>query len=389
MNERTRRAEADQPRLLHVFPSFGHGGVPIRISTIINHLGRRYQHAIFALDGNLAAASRLDPALGVRLADPAIDKSRPLSSLFRINRLLAAERPDLLLTYNWGSVEWALVNRLSGIARHIHLESGFGPEEADGQLPRRARFRRIALARAHCLIVPSFTLVDIARCVWRIDPGRIRRIPNGVDCDLFGGPGDPAAAPGFESRPGEIVVGTVAPLRTEKNLLRLIRGFAAVATRFPQARLLIVGDGVERAALERAAAEAGIAARTVFSGHVEEPHKVYPLMDVFAITSDTEQMPNTLLQAMAAGRPVAGVDVGDVKAILSPENRELVVAKTDDAGFADMLARLLGDAALRAALAAANRRHVVAEYRAEKMFAAFGAAFDAVLADRPIEEQAA
>jgi len=381
--------EAARPRLLHVFPSYGHGGVPIRIATILNHFGDRYRHAIFALDGNMAAASRLDPALGVRLADPGIDKTRPLASLFRIHRLLAGEGPDLLLTYNWGAVEWALVNRLTGIARHIHLESGFGPEEADGLLPRRTRLRRIALARARCLIVPSFTLVDIARTAWRIAPGRIRHIPNGVDCALFGGPGDAAAAPGFTPRPGELVVGTMAPLRAEKNLQRLIRGFTAVAPRFPAARLLIAGDGVERAGLERAASDCGIAGRTVFAGHVEQPHKVYPLMDVFAITSDTEQMPNTLIQAMAAGLPVAGVDVGDIKAILPPANRPLVVAKTDDAGFAEALARLLADAELRAGLAAANRRHVLAEYSQERMFAAYGAVFDAVLADRPIGAPAA
>lgn len=375
---------AEPPRLLHVFPSYGHGGVPIRIASILNHFGNRYRHAIFALDGNLAAASRLDPRLGVRLADPGIDKTRPLASLFRIRSALSRERPDLLLTYNWGSVEWALVNRLTRVARHIHLESGFGPEEADGQLPRRARLRRLALARTRCLIVPSFTLVDIARTAWRIDPAKIRHIPNGVDCDLFGGCGDPEAAPGFTPRAGELVVGTIAPLRAEKNLHRLIRGFAEIAPRFPAARLLIAGDGVERAALEKTATACGIAARTVFTGHVEQPHKVYPLMDVFAITSDTEQMPNTLIQAMAAGLPVAGVDVGDIKAILPPANRPLVVAKSDESGFAEALARLLEDRALRAELAAANRQHVLAEYSQDRMFSAYAAVFDAVLADRPI-----
>ena len=388
MNERTAASagvsrDADRPRLLHVFPSYGHGGVPIRIATILNHLGARYRHTIFALDGDMAAASRLDPALGVRLADPEIDKTRPLASLLHIRRLLAAERPDLLLTYNWGSVEWALVNCLTGIARHIHLESGFGPEEADGQLPRRARLRRIALVRTRCLIVPSFTLVDIARTVWRIAPGRIRHIPNGVDCDLFGGAGDAAAAPGFEPRPDGLVVGTVAPLRPEKNLHRLIRAFTAVAPRFPRARLLIAGDGAERAALEQTAAASGIAGRIVFTGHVEQPHKVYPLMDIFAISSDTEQMPNTLIQAMAARLPVAGVDVGDIKANLSPENRALVVPKTDEDAYADMLARLLGDAELRQTLSAANRQWVEENYSDNKMFENYGAVFADILGRVP------
>ena len=364
--------------LVHVFPSFGHGGVPIRISTVINHFGGRYRHTVLSLDGDTGAASRIDPAVGVDVRDPGIDKTRPIASLFRMRRTLSDLSPDLLLTYNWGSVEWALVNRLMPVAPHIHLESGFGPEEADRQIPRRVKLRRLALARIRALVVPSFTLVGIARNVWRLDPARIRHIPNGVDCALFGGEGDPAAAPGFVRQPGEMIVGTLAPLRPEKNLRRLLRVFALLRCARP-VRLLIAGDGVERAGLEAEAGRLGIADRVIFTGHVEQPEKVYPLMDVFAITSDTEQMPNTLIQAMAASLPVAGVDAGDIKANLSPENRDLVVGRDDEQGLADFLARVLQDDNFRAGLAAANRKHVVETYSAETMFAAYGALFDEIL----------
>ena len=117
----------------------------------------------------------------------------------------------------------------------------------------------------------------------------------------------------------------------------------------------------------------------MFTGHVEQPERVYPLMDVFAISSDTEQMPNTLLQAMASSLPVAGVDVGDVKANLSPANRPLIVAKSDEDALASQLDRLLTDQALRDALAKANRKHVVDHYSAERMFAEYGGAFDRTL----------
>jgi glycosyltransferase involved in cell wall biosynthesis len=367
------------PHLVHVFPSYGQGGVPLRIATVINHFGRRYRHTIFALDGNRAAESRLDASIGVVIADPMIDKRQPLLSLFRIRRALAGQRPDLLLTYNWGAVEWALVNRITATAPHIHFESGFGPEEADGQIPRRVRFRRLALARAHLLVVPSHTLVSIARDIWHVDPARLRHIPNGVDCALYGAAGDESAVPGFRRRDGELIVGTVAPLRAEKNLRRLIRVFAAVAPRRP-VRLLIAGDGPERAGLEAITRDLGLADRIIFAGHVERPETVYPLIDIFAISSNTEQMPNALIQAMAASRPVAGVDVGDVKANLSPENRPLIVARSDEDGFAAMIDRLVADRGLRSAVGAANRRHVVAHYSAERMFVEYGRVFDETLA---------
>jgi glycosyltransferase involved in cell wall biosynthesis len=370
---------AAAPHLLHVFPSYGYGGVPIRIANVINHFGARYRHTIVALDGNLESGSRLDPALGVRLVDPGRCTSGLLARLRAIRRQLASGRPALLLTYNWGSVEWALVNTVTRTAPHVHFESGFGPDEAERQLPRRVWARRIALRGAFRLVVPSFTLLAIARDVWRLDPARIRHVPNGVDCALFAAVGDPAAAPGFVRHPGELVIGTVAPLRREKNLARLLRAFARLNHRKPT-RLLIAGDGAERPALEALAATLGVAGRVDFIGHVEEPHKVYPLFDVFAMSSDTEQMPNTVLQAMAAARPVASVDVGDVRAMLPPENAALISPRGDEIALAQALDRLLGDDGLRARLGAANRHHVVATYSKERMYEAYGALFNEALA---------
>lgn len=366
------------PHLLHVFPSYTYGGVPIRIAGIINRLGPRYRHTIFALDGNLAAGSRLDPALGVRLADPGIGKPGLATTLRLIRRRLRTDRPDLLLTYNWGAIEWTLAATIFGLVPAIHFESGFGPDEADRQLPRRVWMRRIALARARALVVPSHTLIAIARTVWHIPPRKIRHIPNGVDCALFGGPGDPSAVPGFVRQPGETLLGTVAPLRAEKNLGRMLRAFARLQAR-QRTRLLIAGDGPERPALEALARSLGIAGRVIFAGHVERPEQVYPLLDVFVMSSETEQMPNTLIQAMAASRAVASVDVGDVKAILAPENQPLVVSREDEAGLAASLDRLIADEALRAALGAANRRHVLAHYSLERMVAAYAALYDSAL----------
>ena len=77
-------------------------------------------------------------------------------------------------------------------------------------------------------------------------------------------------------------------------------------------RLVIAGDGAERATLEQFAQELGISDRVVFTGHML-PEAVLGSFDVFALSSDTEQMPNAVLEAMAARLPVASVDVGDVK----------------------------------------------------------------------------
>src|SRR5215469_6656155 len=353
---------------LHVLPSFGIGGVPLRMVRIINHLGNRFHHTVIALDGNCEAAGGIADGIDVEIAPMQAAKRSMLRNLAHNALTLRHAPPDLLLTYNWGAIEWAAASRFSRVPRHIHLEAGFGSREADSQIARRVLFRRWALARCALVVVPSRRLEELARRVWRLPAARIVYIPNGVDIARFAKP-DRDGIPGFVRRPGELIIGTVAPLRPEKNIGRLLRVFAAVQSPYAL-RLVIAGDGAERVALERLAAELGIADRIVFTGRVV-PEAVLGAFDIFALSSDTEQMPNALLEAMAAARAIAAVDVGDVKHILSEDNREFIVERDDAPAFARALTRLLRDPERRRALGAANRRRVAGEFSQERMFAAY------------------
>lgn len=370
-------AEQHRPHLLHVFPTFAVGGVQVRMSDVFNHFGPRFRHTIVTLDGATDCSGRLRSDLDLELlALPAEAKSGgSFGRLLLFHRLLRAIRPDLLLTYNWGAIEWALVARFSPVCRHIHLESGFGSEEAESQLWRRVRVRRLALGRAERIVVPSRNLVDIVVRDWRLSPGKVLHIPNGVDCAKFAAPPEIGIIPGLRKRPGELIVGTIAPVRREKNLARLMRAFAGLSERF-NVRLLIVGSGPEQAPLMALAETAAVADKVVFAGQIGMPEKVIGLIDVYAISSDTEQMPNSLLQAMAAGRPIVGTDVGDVKLVVSPSNRPFIVARGDEASFGAALARLLSDEALRASLGRENQDHVRANYSQERMFRAYAALFE-------------
>jgi len=365
------RAPASGRRFLHVFPSFGFGGVELRMVAVLNHFaGRGAHHTIVSLDGRRDAASRLEPATQVQLCDPpALEAPLPLR-LAMIRRILRDARPDVLMTYNWGAIEWALAHRLAPVCTHFHLESGFGRDEAERPVRRRDLFRRLALARISGLIVPSHTLVEIACTRWRVPQERIIHIANGVDCDRFARPPVPGRVPGFVRRQGEVIVGTIAPLRPEKNLQGLIRAFAASG--IEPARLMIVGDGPERDRLDAVAREAGLGDRLIWAGQVEAPEEVIGLFDIYALSSLTEQMPNTVLQAMAAGLPVAGVDVGDVAAMVAPENRKLIVPRGDEAALTTALSALAGDESLRRRLGEANRARARESFSEAQMFARYG-----------------
>ncbi len=366
--------------LLHVFASFGLGGVPIRICEVINGLPEGVQHTVVSLDGCFEARQRLAPHTSVAFRPLDLPAYNLLRSLGRVRGLIRSLSPDLLLTYNWGAIECALANRIAPLCRHIHFESGFGAEEGDGQLWRRNLLRRVALAKADRLVVPSRTLMAIAAGAWRVPASKLLHVPNGVDFTRYRGmPGQRddsfLAARGFgPMEPQVTVIGTAAPLRPEKNVGRLLRAFAALPERSP-AVLVVAGDGTEMDTLRALAEELKIAERTCFLGHIDDVPAALRGFDVFALSSDTEQMPNSLLQAMAAGRPVAAVDVGDVRHILAPENRPLVVPRDEEGALTQALSSLCADAGRRETLGRLNQQRARDAYSLESMVAAYGALF--------------
>ncbi len=358
-------AKPDVPTLCHVYATFAVGGPQMRFAAIANRFAADYRHLIVAMDGNTAARERLAPGLDVAFPPVAIRKGETLGNRARFRAALRAWRPDLLVTCNWGSIEWAMAD-LPRLVPHIHIEDGFGPEEQAGQLPRRVLTRRLVL-RWSRVVVPSRTLYRLATGTWRLPEARVRYIPNGIDLARFNA-GGPAHIPGEG-----LVIGTVAALRPEKNLVRLLHACRAVAGQVP-VRLVIVGEGPERPSLEACAADLGLAGRVVFTGHSPSPAAFYRGFDIFALSSDTEQMPLSVIEAMAAGLPVAATDVGDVRDMLAPENAPFVVPRDPDA-LAGAILALAGDPAARAAIGAANRARAVQEFDQERMFAAYAGLF--------------
>ncbi|MDR3437877.1 glycosyltransferase family 4 protein [Telmatospirillum sp.] len=361
------------PLLLHVYATFKVGGPQMRFAQLANHFGPRYRHRIIAMDGETGAMARLAPEIDARVLDVPIRHGETLGNLKTFRALLRELHPDLLVTSNWGSIEWAMAN-LDGRVRHVHMEDGFGPEEANRQLPRRVWTRRIVLRRS-TIILPSMTLYGIARNIWRLPERHLHHIPNGVDCARFGGGPDRqfAAAKGIMDG-DEPVIGTVAALRAEKNLSRLLDAVAEVA-RLRPVRLAIVGDGAEMPKLKARAAELGIGDRVIFTGSCGEPERLLPSFSVFALSSDTEQMPLSILEAMACGLPIAATDVGDVRNMVSDENRAYVVRR-DAPSLAKAILGLLDNPLQARAAGRANALRAAEVFEQSLMFAAYRKLFD-------------
>ncbi len=370
-----------QPRLLHVFSTFNPGGPQVRAVQLMNAWGSSFAHSIVSVGhGELAARAGLETSLSIEFPDfPDLKQGSLPSRLRAIRNRVAALKPDLVLTYNWGAVEVVMSQRLFGGPPLVHHEDGFGPDESETQLGRRVWFRRLALPAARRLIVPSHVLERAARDVWRQPAGKVVYIPNGVDAVAFAAVPRSDALPGLDRGDGVLQVGTVAGLREEKNLTRLVRVFAQAA-RGISARLVIVGDGPTRERIQAEARAQGIEDRVHLTGFLPRPERYVGLFDVFALSSDTEQFPISLVEAMAANLPAVCTTVGDVASIVAEENAPYVAPREDEAALARAMETLLRDAALRARLGAANRARVAREFSLTAMIARYEREYRSALA---------
>jgi glycosyltransferase involved in cell wall biosynthesis len=358
------------PVLLHVFPSFEVGGQQTRFATIANQLGAAFRHRLISLNGRDAAVSLLDPSLYYALLPTPPHIANPIERIRRIISLNADAGADVLITYNWGAIDWAIANRVVSSRPHIHLEDGFGPDEANRQKIRRVLTRRFALSRS-TVVVPSRNLAKIAHSHWRLESKRVAYIPNGIDPLRFDGI-PVSGLPFFDRRAGGCVIGSFSPLRQEKNLGRLLEAFAKIRSRSSYSIFLVIcGDGPERPGLTELAQRLGVADRVTFTGHVPKAEAVMGAFDLFAMTSDTEQMPYAVLEAMAARLPVVATAVGDIALMVSAENQPFIVARDDKCRLVESLVLLCTDEGLRRRVGQANRVRVEQRFRIAPMADAF------------------
>jgi glycosyltransferase involved in cell wall biosynthesis len=209
---------------------------------------------------------------------------------------------------------------------------------------------RAALATAEGLVCVSPQIAEEARAAGFADE-RLLRIPNGVElARIQGAPRAELPLP-----PDAEVVLFVGALRREKLLPDLVRSFAIVARARPKARLAIAGDGPEENAVRAAVREHGLDERVLLLGRRSDVPSLLKAASVLALTTESEGLSNSLLEALAAGTPIVTTDVEGNRALLGHEREALLVPLGDVEGFARAVVRLLEDRTLAAKLAAAGR----------------------------------
>jgi glycosyltransferase involved in cell wall biosynthesis len=364
---------SERIRILRVIARLNIGGPAYHVSLLSGRLDpERYETLLVAGRPGPGEGSfeELARRYGARLwlmpsLSPQIDPRADARSLRALRGVVRSYRPHVVHTH---TAKAGALGRSAALAAgggrpvivhtyHGHvLEGYFGGAVTAAY---RAAERGLARFSDRLVGVSQATVDDLVRL--RVAPrGRFEVIPLGLELDRFLELGPP---PGGRGEAVALYAGRLVPIKRVDLLLRALARARACGA---ELRLVVLGDGELRPALERLASELGIAGSVTFVGYQPDVLPWLAEADMAVLSSANEGTPVALIEAAAAGRPAVGTRVGGVADVVA-EGAGRLVASGDEEALAAALAELARDPPLRLALGAAAREHVRTRYSSERL----------------------
>lgn len=359
--------------ILYICDFNAHGGTQTHLLHLLASLDRRrVRPSLAALTLHPGLSARLE-RLDVEVANLELTGFARPSAWCRAASLAAraSRGVDLIHGYLFsGNLMAAAVSRLSGVpcitsVRNLDLSHSAARRMASALAHRRARRVLFNSARVR----------DETRTCERIALSRTVVIPNGVP-DVA----DTARGESGTPRAAGLTVLCVASLRAKKDHETLLEAFQGARASAPDARLLLVGEGPLRAALQASAGRRGLGDAVVFAGYQADVAAHLSRADVFVLASREEGMPNALLEAMSARLPCLVTDVGGAAEVIQDGVEGYLVPPGRPDVMAERLGRLFADPSLRRRMGEAARLRYETSFTLERMIGAYHDLYDAVLA---------
>lgn len=396
-------------QVLHIITRLNVGG-PARHAILLGEGLRAYGFRPLVVHGSkdptegsledLLAPGRVD-AIKILSMRRRVRPWSDLSVLCQLTRLIFREQPDIVHTH---TAKAGTLGRLAALAYnltrrrtrrvlvvhtfHGHVFDGyFG---AAGSALVRLTERLMALVTDRIITVSERQRREICER-YRIAPlSKTDVLEVGSDLEpLLRLGSNTSLRDRLGFAPQHVVFGYVGRLAPIKDPATLVRAFARVVVRAPNARLLLVGDGGLRQEVESLVDELGLADYVCLTGWVRDMVAVYGAIDVGVLASLNEGTPLALIEAMAAARPVVSTAVGGVADIVSHERTGLLVAPGDVDGLANAMTRLAQDAAARDRLGQAARREIGRRFAIDRVLSRLSVFYTRALFERRFERTAA
>lgn len=378
--------EGERPLLVvHLVEALSSAQTENGLLSLIRHLpAARYRHAIVCLhDAGDYQAGLREQGVEIVNLHKRPDCCDPLHYV-RLYRVLRRMQPDLIHTRNRSGLLAQVVAALAGVHRRVHAEHGL---EASGA-PRPGLRGRL-LCRLLCPLIDHFIAVSSDLEHWLVEsigaePARVSQIANGVDSVQFHPRLGPAAAigpPGF-MQDNVFVIGSVGRMDADGSRLTLVEAFLRlIASPHPAhagLRLLLVGDGPERAECQAMLQRGGAADRAWLPGVRADVPQLMRAMDLFVQPARVEDGANAILEAMASGLPVVATAVGGHGELVHPGFTGILVPP----GSPDLMAAAIADYCRIPAIAARHgaraRSQVIARHSMPAMARDYLAVYDAL-----------
>jgi sugar transferase (PEP-CTERM/EpsH1 system associated) len=357
------RADMRPVRVMHVVYTLRPGGMEFGVLKLVNGLDRgRVQSAICST----TPASR-DMRRRVPDDVPVFELRRREGNDPRVvrdlYRLFRRERPDVVHTHAWGTlVEGVVAARLARVPCVVHGEHG------TLQLrPYQARIQRRVWGMTTQVLSVSRKLSERMRASTGFPLERIRTIRNGVDCSTF----TPALRD--EGRrllglaPGVLAIGTAGRLVPVKDHACLVAALALLRDRGLEFAALIAGEGPLREPLQAQIAAARLEPYVKLLGHTEQIPAVMAALDIFVLSSKSEGMSNTILEAMASGTAVVATEVGGARELIDHGRSGLLAPSENPSALAAAIEALASDPERRRTIAHAARHDAAREFSLTRM----------------------
>lgn len=378
-NHRHSRAsgpEGGRPLVAHVLNRLDVGGLETVMVDLINATGEdRFRHVVICLTGYSEFRQRISvPGVDVYALNKRPGKD--LAVYQRLWRLLRRLRPDLVQTYNFGTIDVAVPARLAGIRAVVHAEHG---RNADDPMGRNVKHN--LLRRALNPLITRYVVVSNDLNRWLVEvvglpTGKVTRIYNGVHVSRFsiGGISEAkrrAALPSGFATPESTVFMNVGRLDPVKDQAGLIQAFVHAVNHSGAAgealRLVIVGDGPESEALKRLVQACGMPSKILMTGSRADVPLLLAAADIFVLPSIAEGIAMTILEAMACARPVIATAVGGNSEVVVDGETGILVPSGAPHELAKAMCCYVGNRELASRHGVAGRARVVEQFRHEQM----------------------
>ena len=355
-------------QLLH---SMTVGGAEVLAARLARRLCGQFRFVFACLDevGPLGADLR-DEGFSVVLLGrkPGLDWGCPI----RLARLLRDKKVDVVHAHQYGPFFYGLAARFPGLGRPI-LFTEHGRHQPDFPRPKRMLVNRLLLSRRDRVVGVGAAVRRALIAYEGIPARRVAVLYNGIDVDAFAASSDRATARrDMGAREGEFVILQVARLDYLKDHATAVRTLARVIRQVPRARLVLVGDGPERVGIEALVCELNLSDRVSFLGTRKDVDRLLHGADLFLLTSVSEGIPLTVIEAMAAGLPVVATDVGGLREVVVEGVTGLLAPASAVVGLADCVLKLANDPDLRSTMGTAGRKRAKDHFDEPRMAAEYG-----------------